>query len=78
MATIPDYAELRCLSNFSFLKGASEPEELVERAVQLGYSALAIADECSLSGIVRAHVAAKAKGYAEQVHHPMRERVVAR
>jgi error-prone DNA polymerase len=59
VATIPDYAELRCVSNFSFLRGASQPEELVERAKQLGYSALAIADECSLSGIVRAHVAAK-------------------
>jgi error-prone DNA polymerase len=59
MTTIPDYAELRCVSNFSFLRGASQPEELVERAQQLGYGALAIADECSLSGIVRAHVAAK-------------------
>ena len=62
MSTIPDYAELRCVSNFSFLRGASQPEELVERAVQLGYTALAIADECSLSGIVRAHVAAKKMG----------------
>ena len=62
MTTIPDYAELRCVSNFSFLRGASQPEELVERAKQLGYSALAIADECSLSGIVRAHVAAKKMG----------------
>jgi len=59
MATIPDYAELRCVSSFSFLRGASQPEELVERAKQLGYKALAIADDCSLSGIVRAHVAAK-------------------
>ena len=59
MAAIPEYAELRCVSNFSFLRGASQPEELVERAKQLGYSALAIADECSISGIVRAHTAAK-------------------
>ena len=58
MAAIPDYAELRCVSNFSFLRGASQPEELVERAKQLGYSALAIADECSMSGIMRAHTAA--------------------
>jgi len=57
---IPPYAELRCLSNFSFLRGASRPEELVERAKALGYAALAITDECSLAGIVRAHVAAKA------------------
>ena len=62
MSTIPEYAELRCVSNFSFLRGASQPEELVERARQLGYAALAIADECSLSGIVRAHVAAKKIG----------------
>ncbi len=59
MAVIPPYAELRCLSNFSFLKGASRPEELVERAKQLGYSAIAVTDECSMAGIVRAHVAAK-------------------
>ena len=62
MATLPVYAELRCLSNFSFLRGASHPEELVERAKQLGYTALALADECSMAGIVRAHVAAKAHG----------------
>ncbi|MDI1243811.1 MAG: error-prone DNA polymerase [Rhodoferax sp.] len=59
---LPDYAELRCLSNFSFLKGASQPEELVTRAKALGYTALAITDECSLAGVVRAHVAAKACG----------------
>ena len=59
---LPDYAELRCLSNFSFLKGASQPEELVARAQALGYAALAITDECSLAGVVRAHVAAKTCG----------------
>jgi error-prone DNA polymerase len=53
------YAELHALSNFTFLRGASHPEELVETAAELGYSALAITDECSVSGIVRAHVAAK-------------------
>ena len=58
----PAYAELHCLSNFSFLRGASHPQELVERAAGLGYSALAITDECSVAGIVRAHVAAKAVG----------------
>ncbi|MCW5671112.1 MAG: error-prone DNA polymerase [Hydrogenophaga sp.] len=56
---LPDYAELRCLSNFSFLRGASHPEELVERAAELGYRALALVDECSLAGVVRAHVTAK-------------------
>jgi error-prone DNA polymerase len=56
---IPDYAELRCVSAFTFLHGASRPEELVERAKQLGYRALAITDECSVAGVVRAHVAAK-------------------
>src|SRR5512143_2093068 len=55
------YAELHCLSNFTFLRGASHPEELVERAVELGYAALAVTDECSLAGIVRAHVAAKGR-----------------
>jgi hypothetical protein len=56
------YAELHCLSNFSFLRGASHPEELVERAHALGYGALALTDECSLAGVVRAHLAAKACG----------------
>jgi error-prone DNA polymerase len=53
------YAELHCISNFTFLRGASHPEELVARAQELGYAALAITDECSLAGIVRAHVEAK-------------------
>ena len=56
------YAELHALSNFTFLRGASHPEELVETAASLDYSALAITDECSVSGIVRAHVAAKEQG----------------
>ena len=59
---LPAYAELHCLSNFSFLRGASHPEELVERAQALGYTALAVTDECSFSGVVRAHVAAKNAG----------------
>ncbi|HEY5799894.1 MAG TPA: error-prone DNA polymerase, partial [Burkholderiaceae bacterium] len=58
-ASLPAYAELFCLSNFTFLHGASTAEELVARAVQLGYSALAITDECTLAGVVRAHAAAK-------------------
>ncbi len=58
----PGYAELHCRSNFSFLTGASHPAELVERAKALRYSALAITDECSLSGVVRAHVAAREAG----------------
>jgi error-prone DNA polymerase len=53
------YAELHCLSNYSFLRGASHPHELVERAARLGYKALAITDECSLAGVVKAHVAAR-------------------
>jgi error-prone DNA polymerase len=56
---IPGYAELHCLSCYTFLRGASSPEELVHRADELGYGALAITDECSVAGIVRAHVAAK-------------------
>ena len=51
------YAELHCASNFSFLRGASHPEELVERALALEYTALAITDECSFAGSVRAHLA---------------------
>ncbi|MGE8656487.1 MAG: error-prone DNA polymerase [Achromobacter sp.] len=58
-AGLPGYAELQCQSNFSFLRGASHPEELVARAAELGYAALAITDECSLAGVVRAHVEAK-------------------
>ena len=53
-ASLPAYAELHCLSAFSFQRGASISPELFERARQLGYSALAITDECSLAGIVRA------------------------
>ncbi len=60
----PAYAELHCLSNYTFLRGASHPEELVERAHALGYAALAITDECSVSGVVRAHQKAKAIGLA--------------
>jgi len=56
---LPDYAELHCLSNFTFLRGASHPGELITRAIELGYKALAITDECSFSGLVRAHVAAR-------------------
>ena len=53
------YAELHCISNFTFLRGASRPEELVEAAAGLGYEALAITDECSMAGIVRAHTQAE-------------------
>src|ERR1700730_12858091 len=56
---LPAYAELFAFSNFTFLHGASRGEELVIRASQLGYSGLAITDECSLAGVVRAHVKAK-------------------
>ncbi len=59
---LPGYAELHCVTNFSFLRGASHGEELVERAAALGYAALAITDECSLAGVVRAHVEAKEHG----------------
>ncbi len=50
----PAYAELHCLTHFSFQRGASSPEELVRRAWALGYTALAITDECSVAGVVRA------------------------
>ncbi|MDI2590695.1 error-prone DNA polymerase [Pseudomonas sp. 681] len=55
-----DYAELHCLSNFSFQRGASSALELFQRAKKQGYQALAITDECTLAGIVRAWQAAKA------------------
>jgi error-prone DNA polymerase len=56
------YAELHCLSNFSFLRGASHPHELVREAKRLGYAALALTDECSLAGIVRGWEASKQAG----------------
>lgn len=62
LQTLPPFAETLALSNFSFLKGASHAEELVQQAKLLGYRAIGIADECSLAGIVRAHQAAKECG----------------
>ncbi|MBL8350524.1 MAG: error-prone DNA polymerase [Burkholderiaceae bacterium] len=59
---LPAYAELHCRSSYSFLTGASQPEELVAEAQRRGYAALAITDECSLSGVVRAHEAAREAG----------------
>ena len=56
------YAELHALSNFSFLRGASHPGELIDRARALGYRALALTDECSMAGVVRAHMRAKEAG----------------
>jgi error-prone DNA polymerase len=74
------YAELVCASNFSFQRGASHPHELVTRAQELGYAALAITDECSLAGIVRAHEAAKDAGLkliiGSQFRFPGEERMV--
>ena len=58
-AILPGYAELHCLSYFSFLRGASSSESLVAQAAALGYHALAITDECSMAGVVRAHTEAK-------------------
>jgi error-prone DNA polymerase len=57
---LPPYAELHCLSNFSFQRGASHPEELVAQAAALGYAAIALTDECSLAGVVRAQRALQA------------------
>ena len=53
------YVELHCLSNFTFLRGASHPEEQVKQAAELSYSGLALTDECSLAGVVRAHTVAR-------------------
>ncbi len=54
-----NYTELQVTSNFSFLRGASHPEELVEHAAWLGYKDMAVTDRNTLAGMVRAHVAAK-------------------
>ena len=62
MATSLEFAELYCRSNFSFLTGASHPEELVREAHAQGYAAVAITDECSVAGAVRAHGAARDLG----------------
>ena len=56
------YSELQVTSNFSFLRGASHPEELVEQAFALGYTEIAITDRNTFAGIVRAHTVAKKKG----------------
>ncbi|KPF58517.1 DNA polymerase [beta proteobacterium AAP51] len=61
-AQVPPYAELVCRSNFSFLDAASHPEELIARAQALRYAALALTDECSLAGVVRAHLEATRVG----------------
>ena len=53
------FAELHAISNYTFLRGASHPEELVRTAFALGYEAIAITDECSLAGVVKAHLAAR-------------------
>ena len=58
----PRYAELHCKTNFSFLEGASHADELIQRATELGYAALAVTDRNSLAGVVRAHTAAKQHG----------------
>ena len=65
------YAELHCLSAFSFLRGASEPAELVARACALGYEALALTDECSLAGVVRAHK--QLRELREAAHHALQQ-----
>lgn len=59
---LPSYAELHCLTNYTYLRGASHPEEQVRQAWKLGYRALAITDECSVAGVVRAHTEAKELG----------------
>ena len=60
------YAELHCKTNYSFLTGGSHADELVDRAVAHGYSALAVTDENSLAGIVRAYAATR----KQPIHRP--------
>src|SRR5688572_16694416 len=61
-SALPAYAELHCLSHFSFQRGASSADELFERAKALGYGTLAITDECTLAGVVRALQASERSG----------------
>jgi error-prone DNA polymerase len=76
------FAELHCVSNYSFLRGASHPEELVKQAYELGYSAIAITDECTYAGLVKAHMTAKQCGIklivgAEfDIGHPIQSKIV--
>jgi len=62
MKSVMSYTELQVTSNFSFLRGASHPEELVEQAARYRYKAIAITDRNTFAGIVRGHVAAKKTG----------------
>ena len=57
-----NYAELQVTSNFSFRLGGSHPEELVDTAADLGYSAIALTDRNTFAGVVRAYVVAKDRG----------------
>jgi len=66
------YAELHSLSAFSFRRGVALPQELVQRAHALGYEALALTDECSMAGVVRAHEAARECGIKLIVGSEMR------
>ncbi|MEM9410223.1 MAG: PHP domain-containing protein [Planctomycetota bacterium] len=59
MSVLPPYCELHCKTNYSFLTGASHADELVDQAIELDYSALAVTDENTLAGVVRAYSAAK-------------------
>ena len=56
------YVELQTTSNFTFLHGASHPEELIQRAAELEYDAIALTDHATMAGMVRAHTAAKQAG----------------
>lgn len=62
MTASPPWVQLHTLTNYSYLQGASHPRELVERAKQLGYRALAITDDGTLAGVAKAHIAAKQAG----------------
>ena len=70
--SVPDYVELHCHSAYSFLDGASQPEELAVRAVELGYEALALTDHDGVYGSLEFAYAAKALGAA--LHHRRRGR----
>ena len=69
------YAELHCLTNFSFLEAASSPDELVRRAVELGYRSLAITDINTLGGIVRANTATKELSEQHREYEKLRKSI---
>jgi len=75
MDDVPPFAELHCRSNFTFLVGASQPEELAKRAAAKLYTALALTDECSVAGVVRSHLEARECGILVQANRVQNKQI---